>query len=115
MEKIVRVLKAICIIAIMVVMVAVMTGCEALHKSGNRITGGKDVQTFTYCYVVLGGQEVVRGAITQWRDYDNSDVVQVLVNGKFYLTHYSNVVLIADPEQGALSYGDVTLWHGIDE
>ena len=56
----------------------------------------------------------MRGAITQWRDYENSDVVQVLVNGKFYLTHYSNVVMIADPEQGALSYGDVS-WHGIDE
>ena len=43
------------------------------------------------------------------------DTVQVLVNGKYYLTHYTNVVLIADPDQGALAYGDVGVWHGIDE
>ena len=107
-------LKLLLLIISIVACVFVFSGCEEMHKTGNRITGGKDVQTFTYCYIVLGGQEVVRGSITQWRDYDNSDVVQVLVNGKFYLTHYSNIVMIADPEQGALSYGDVS-WHGIEE
>ena len=106
--------KAIILAVMLLAALLVFAGCESLHKTGNRITGGKDVQTFTYCYVVLGGQEIVRGAITQWRDYENSDVVQVLVNGKFYLTHYSNVVMIADPEQGALSYGDVS-WHGVEE
>ena len=108
--------KVAFLICLLVVCTVVFAGCENLHKTGNRITGGKDVQTFTYCYVVLGGKEIVRGAITNWRDYSNSDVVQVLVNGKYYLTHYSNVVMIADPEQGALSYGDVGLmWDGVDE
>lgn len=108
--------KIILLIAMLMASVLVFAGCEAAHRTGNRITGGKDVQTFTYCYVVLGGQEVVKGAITQWRDYDNSDVVQVLVNGKFYLTHYSNVVLIADPDQGALAYSDVSYgWDPINE
>lgn len=106
--------KLFAIVVALIIMVLVLVGCENAHKTGNRITGGKDVQTFTYCYVVLDGQEITRGAITQWRDYDNSDVVQVLVDGKFYLTHYSNVVLIADPEQGALSYGDVS-WQGVEE
>ena len=105
-------LKVFILIILLAACVAVFTGCE--HKMGNRITGGKDVQTFTYAYVVLGGQKVAEGAITQWRDYDNSDVVQVLINGKFYLTHYTNVVLIADPEQGALAYGN-SEWHGISE
>lgn len=105
--------KVALLVVILLCCVIVATACGQ-RKSGNRIIDGKDVQTFTYAYVVLGGQEIVRGAITQWRDYDDSDVVQVLVNGKFYLTHYSNVVLIADPEQGALAYGDVT-WYGVDE
>ena len=104
--------KGLLLLLVLILCVFLFSGCET--KTGNRITNGKDVQTFTYCYIVLGGQEVIRGAITQWRDYSNSDVVQVLVNGKYYLTHYSNVVMIADPEQGALSYGDVT-WHGIEE
>ena len=111
MKKYLRIILLIIAIA---VCVFVFSGCESMHKTGNRITGGKDVQTFTYCFVVLDGQEIARGAITQWRDYDNSDVVQVLVNGKFYLTHYSNVVLVADPEQGPLTYGNVA-WQGVEE
>ena len=106
--------KIALLICLLMVCVFLFAGCEEAHKTGNRITSGKDVQTFTYAYIVLDGQEIAKGAITQWRDYDNSDVVQVLVNGKYYLTHYSNVVMVADPEQGALSYGDVS-WHGIDE
>ena len=108
--------KVLALIAAVVLSVLVLSSCDNVHKTGNRITGGKDVQTFTYCYVVLGGKEVVRGAITQWRDYNNSDVVQVLVDGKYYLTHYTNVVLIADPNQGALSYSDVTYgWDSVNE
>ena len=107
-------LKVIVLIVLLVCCFAVFAGCE--HKTGNRITGGKDVQTFTYCYVVLGGKEIVQGAVTQWRDYDNSDVVQVLVDGKYFLTHYTNVVLVADPNQGALSYSDVSYgWDPINE
>lgn len=103
------------LILILIIITIALASCDSdYYKTGNRITGGKDVQTFTYAYIVLDGQEIAKGAITQWRDYDNSDVVQVLVNGKYYLTHYSNVVLIADPEQGALNYGDVS-WHGVDE
>lgn len=105
-------LKTIVLIVILSVCLLMFSGCET--KMGNRITNGRDVQTFTYAYVVLGGQKVAEGAVTQWRDYDDSDTVQVLINGKFYLTHYTNVVLIADPEQGALAYGD-SEWHGINE
>ena len=108
-------LKILAVVIVLVIATLTLSACDGdYYKTGNRITGGKDVQTFTYAYVVLGGQEITRGAITQWRDYENSDVVQVLINGKFYLTHYTNVVLIADPDQGALAYGDVS-WHGIDE
>lgn len=90
------------ILAGLLVIVLVLTGCQIKH--GNRILEGKDVQTFTYAYIRLGDKDIAEGYVTQWRDYDDSDVVQVLVNGKFYLTHYSCVVLVADPSQGALQY-----------
>ena len=107
--------KILALVMVLVIATLLLSSCdENYYKTGNRITGGKDVQTFTYAYIVLDGQEIARGAITQWRDYNDSDVVQVLVNGKFYLTHYANVVLIADPDQDALAYGDVS-WHGVDE
>ena len=104
--------KIIIAFVLLIACLVVFSGCE--RKMGNRITSGRDVQTFTYAYVVLGGQKVEEGAVTQWRDYDDSDTVQVLINGKFYLTHYTNVVLIADPNQGALTYGDSS-WAGINE
>lgn len=84
-----------------------LTGCET--KSGNRIVTGKDVQTFTYAYIRLGDKDVAEGYITQWRDYDDCDEVQLLINGKYYLTHYSCVVMVADPSQGALTYSDPIL------
>ena len=96
--------KVIVLACLLMTCLALFAGCE--YKTGNRITGGKDVQTFTYAYVMLDGQEIVKGYINQWRDYDDSDVVQVMIGGKYYLTHYSNVVMIADPEHGALQYSD---------
>lgn len=41
------------------------------------------------------GEEHVR--VKSWCDYENSDMIQItLDNGKTYLTHSSNVILIAD-------------------
>lgn len=97
--------KVTLLICILVASLFVFAGCES-YKTGNRIVGGKDVQTFTYAWIKLGDTEVAKGYITQWRDYENSDTVQVMINGKYYLTHYTNVVMVADPEQGALNYSD---------
>ena len=105
-------MKKFLLAAILILCVAVLTACEV--KTGNRITAGKDVQTFTYAYVSLDGKEIVKGFITQWRDYDDSDVVQVMIDGKYYLTHYSNVVMIADPSHGALQYSDSSV-YGVSE
>ena len=105
-------MKKLLVIMTLIACVVILAGCEV--KTGNRITAGKDVQTFTYAYVSLDGQEIVKGFITQWRDYDDSDVVQVMIDGKYFLTHYSNVVMIADPSHGALQYSDSAV-YGVDE
>lgn len=100
------------LVAMMLLCTMLFAGCEV--KTGNRITYGKDVQTFTYAYIKLGGEDIAKGFITQWRDYDNSDVVQVLIDGRYYLTHYTNVVMIADPSHGSLSYSNAAAF-GVDE
>ena len=101
------------LVALLVLLIAssALAGCSQI-KSGNRIVSGKDVQTFNYAYIRLGDKDIVQGYVTQWRDYDNSDVVQVLIDGRFYLTHYSCCVLIADPSMGSLSYSDPDLFGG---
>lgn len=91
------------IIGMLAITVVVMAGCTA-DQVGNRVTYGKDVQTFTYAYIRLGDKDIVQGYITQWRDYDNSDTIQIMIDGKYYLTHYSCVVMVADPSMGNLGY-----------
>lgn len=98
-----KVYLIIAIVAVLALGLILFGGCEE-HTTGNRVTYGKDVQTFNYAYVYLDGKEIKSGYVTQWRDYDESDVVQVLIDGCYYLTHYSNVVLIADPSIGSVGY-----------
>lgn len=95
-----KVLLALMLFAAM----AVLCACTSI-QTGNRVIGGKDVQTFTYAYIKLGDQTIVEGYVNQWRDYADSDTVQIMIDGKYYLTHYSCVVMIADPAHGNLSYG----------
>lgn len=39
---------------------------------------------------------VVEGHVDSWKDFDSSDMIQVEIDGKSYLTHSSNVVLISE-------------------
>ena len=105
-----KIFTVVSIIVICIGITFLLCGCEE-HTTGNRVTYGKDVQTFNYAYIKLDGQEIASGYVTQWRDYDDSDVVQVLIGGKYYLTHYANVVLIADPEMGTIGYDSGLVDH----
>lgn len=52
--------------------------------------------SFEKVMLVLPDGEVIEGVCTTWADYENSDMIQVTVNGKTYLTHSTNVVLISE-------------------
>ena len=51
---------------------------------------------FDRCIIKLPDGKIVSGVVESWKDWDNSDVVQVEVNGKTYYTHMLNVALITD-------------------
>ena len=40
--------------------------------------------------------DVVEGQIDNWRDYEDGDQIQVQIDGKIYLVHSSDIVLIQD-------------------
>ncbi len=54
----------------------------------------------TYAYdtaiIQLPDGTIVRGEVESWTDYEDSDQMQVKINGKTYLVHSSDVVLIKD-------------------
>ena len=98
------------VLALMLILIlAAFILCACSTEVGNRVISGQDVQTFTYAYIRLGDQTIVEGYIAQWRDYSNSDVVQIMIDGKYYRTHYSCVVMVADPSHGNLGYSGTPL------
>lgn len=50
--------------------------------------------SFDRAIIVLPNGWSVEGIVQSWKDYENSDVIQVKIGGVTYLTHYSNVVMI---------------------
>lgn len=63
-------------------------------------TTNKKIFDFTYSFeraqIHMPDGSVVEGFVDSWNDYKDSDCVQIEIDGKIYLTHYSNVVLISD-------------------
>ena len=52
--------------------------------------------SFERVQIAMPDGSVIEGKVQSWQDYEDSDVVQVKVGGKVYLTHYMNVVLISE-------------------
>ena len=54
--------------------------------------------TYSYEYAIIGlpNGEVVEGKVSSWTDFEDGDQIQVRINGKTYLVHSSNVVLISE-------------------
>ena len=54
--------------------------------------------TYSYEYAIIGlpNGEVVEGKVSSWTDFEDGDQIQVKIDGKTYLVHSSNVVLISN-------------------
>ena len=52
--------------------------------------------SFERAIVYLPNGDVVEGEVQSWRDYEDGDQIQVKIDGKTYLVHSSNVVLISE-------------------
>ena len=64
---------------------------------GNRQVGIDFTQSFDEAYIYgLDGSLIAHGRIKTYRDFSESDVVQITIGTKTYLTHYVNVVMIRD-------------------
>lgn len=81
--------KRIGLIALLVVMLFTLCAC------GNR-DHWDTVYTYDTVIVQLADGSVIKGKCQNWRDYENSDMMQVKVDGKTYLVHSMNCSLIAE-------------------
>ena len=76
--------KIITIIAALTLMFT-MVGCNAAVDTTFK---------FDRAVISLPNGEIIEGECQSWTDFENSDMIQVKVDGKVYLTHSTNVVLI---------------------
>lgn len=85
------------IIAVAVILVVALAGLVIYWETshGNRRLIDTKYR-FNRAVIRLPDGEIVSGKVSSWLDYTDSDVVQVTIGGKTYLTHYSNVCLISD-------------------
>ena len=73
-----------------------------LHCTYGMLLAGCNKQmvdlTYSYEYAIIGlpNGEVVEGKVSSWTDFEEGDQIQVKIDGKTYLVHSSNVVLISN-------------------
>ena len=84
MKKVIALLMAV----IVVLSVMLLAGCNKQMVD----------LTYSYEYAIIGlpNGEVVEGKVSSWTDFEDGDQIQVKINGKTYLVHSSNVVLISN-------------------
>ena len=84
MKKIIAFLLAV----ILMLSVALLAGCNKQMVD----------LTYSYEYAIIGlpNGEVVEGKVSSWTDFEDGDQIQVRIDGKTYLVHSSNVVLISE-------------------
>ena len=81
------------VIVVAVIIGAFMIWWELNHGNRQLIDASN---RFDRAVLLMPNGEVVEGKLNSWLDFADSDVVQITIDGKTYLTHYANVCLIND-------------------
>jgi len=77
----------ICLIVVVILISTFLVGCNM------QIIDTK--WSFDYAYIDLGNGKSIEGNVDSWKDWNDSDMIQVTMkDGKTYYTHSANVVLI---------------------
>lgn len=88
--------KGITILIVIVILVILAGAALLIHSEFYN----KTIIDLTYAYdtaiIKLPNGEVVQGKVESWTDYKDGDQLQIKVNGKVYLVHSANVVLIKE-------------------
>ena len=81
---------------VIALLLAVIAALSALLLSGCNKQMLDLTYSYEYALIGLPNGEVVEGKVSSWTDYEDGDQLQVKIDGKTYLVHSSNVVLISN-------------------
>lgn len=80
--------KLTAIVLGIIMTLGLLTGCN------------KQIIDTTYRYeqvqLILPNGEIIEGEVKSWTDYADGDQIQVKIDGKPYLVHSSNIVLMGE-------------------
>lgn len=82
-------IKRILLVLVLIVVLVGLCGCSNMQLIDT-------TWKFDRAVVNLTNDRVVDGMVQSWTDFDGSDMIQVRIDDVIYLTHSSNVVLIAE-------------------
>lgn len=75
-------------LALMLATIGLLAGCN------------KQVIDLTYSYeraiLCLPNGEIIDGKVQSWKDFEDGDQIQVKIDGKQYLVHSEDIVLISE-------------------
>lgn len=80
--------RALCLLSAFIMLLA-------LSACGNRQLIDT-TYTFNKAIISLPDGTVVEGEVTSWKDYEDGDQIQVVIDGTTYLLHASNVALVSE-------------------
>lgn len=78
-------MKKLTAIILVIGMTFIMTGCNKQIID--------TTYKYTYGYVELPNGKCVEGKVSSWKDYDDGDQIQVVIDGVTYFTDTTRVVL----------------------
>ena len=82
-------MKRIAAIAVLLLMLLlVLAGCNRQIIDLN--------YKFDRAIISLPNGDIIEGNVQSWKDYDDGDQIQVKIDGKTYLVHSANIVLVVD-------------------
>lgn len=87
-EAISRILVTLIALFTVIAIILCLTGCNKQMID----------MTYSYEYAILSlpNGEVVEGKVSGWTDFEDGDQIQVKIDGKTYLVHSEDIVLISE-------------------
>ena len=85
--------RIIALVAVLVLLVVILSGCTSV---GNRQVGMDTTQTFTKASIPWNG-EWIEVDVEYWRDFDDSDVVQIQTKDYVYLVYFMTTLRAPAP------------------
>ena len=83
------------IITVVIVALVIVSIVFIWHKVYNRQLIDL-TYSYDYAIILMPDGSVVKGKVQSWTDFEDGDQIQVKIDGKTYLTHSMNVVMIKD-------------------